>query len=112
MTHFLKSRFVKDTAVLQVSRIGIMGLTFVASVVVIRLLGVAAYGTLSLAQALFATLQTFNLLTPGTGAQTLLSMAHAARNDSEILRVLGHSLKMGMIWSVICLIVLGLFGSP
>src|SRR5689334_13839771 len=89
-----RDRLVKDTAILHISRIGIMGLTFIASVIVIRRLSITAYGILSLAQALFATLQTFNLLTPGSGAQTLLSMAHAAKNDSEILRILGHSLKM------------------
>jgi O-antigen/teichoic acid export membrane protein len=38
-------------------------------------------------------------------------MAHAAKDDSEILRILGHSLKMAMLWSLICLVVLGLLAS-
>ena len=97
---------------LQLSRIGIMALTFASSVVVLRRLGTTAYGTLALAHALFAMLQTFNLVVPGTAAQTLLSMAYSAGNGSEILNLLAYSLKMGLLWSVICLLMLALAGVP
>ncbi len=89
-----------------------MALTFASSVVVLRMLGTTAYGTLALAQGLFAMLQTFNLVTPGAAAQTLLSMAYSAGNGSEILNLLAYSLKMSLLWSVVCLLMLALAGVP
>jgi len=39
-------------------------------------------------------------------------MAYSAGNASEILNLLAYSLKMSLLWSVVCLLILALAGVP
>lgn len=111
-TALLRHRFVQDTLALQISSVLVIGLSALSSIVVLRALGVDSYGTLSLAQALFATLQAFNVLAPGAAAQVTLSQAHAAGDSEKILDVMAHSLKLGLLWSAFCATLLMLAGVP
>ncbi len=107
---FLQRKFVRDTLILQVGKVGITIFTFLSALVVARLLGTRDYGVWALAQSVLSIAQAFNLTGLNTSISTQLPMAVGAKDEREILTLLGVYVKVAFFWGVGVTVVLMLFG--
>jgi len=112
LQRFFQRKFVQDTLALQVSKLGITGLSFVSSIIITRLMGDTAFGTWGLVQALFLLVQALNLTGIGTSTVSRLAVAVGARNESEILDLMGYYVRVLLLWSLVSIVGLALAGPP
>jgi len=78
---FFNRKFVRDTLILQVGKVGMTASTFLSALLVARLMGAADYGIWALAQSVLSIAQTFNLTGLNTSLSTQLPMAVGAKDD-------------------------------
>lgn len=109
---FLQRKFVRDTLALQVSKLVSVGISFVSSVLIARLMGPSAYGEWALVASFVAIWQSFNLTGIGPSTVTRLSAAVGAKNADEVLNLMGFYVKIAFIWAALCFAFLLLFGAP
>ncbi len=107
-----QSKFVRDTLVLQIGKVGITALTFLSSVLVWRLLGAEQYGVWALAQSFFAIVQTLNLTGITLSTSTQLPIAVGAKDQQEILNLLAVYVRVAVIWALALLLLLVVAGAP
>jgi PST family polysaccharide transporter/lipopolysaccharide exporter len=112
LRRLLRRKFVQDTLVLQVGKITASAISFISSVVVLRLLGPAGFGAWTLAQSFFIIWQTPNLTGIGPATSTRLAIAIGARNEREILNNMAFYVKVAVAWGVLNTGLLALLGPP
>jgi O-antigen/teichoic acid export membrane protein len=106
----LRRKFVQDTLVLQVSNSAASAISFISSVVVLRLLGPDGFGVWTLAQSFFTIWQMPNLTGIGPSTSTRLALAIGARNEREILNNMAFYVKVAVTWGVLNTTLLALLG--
>jgi O-antigen/teichoic acid export membrane protein len=104
--HFLRRKFVRDTLILQIGKVGVTTLSTLSSVLVFRLLGPETFGIWALAQSFFAISQAFDFTGVELSTGTRLAAAIGAENDSEILNLLGFYIKISTLWALTTLILM------
>ncbi len=112
LRRLLRRKFVQDTLALQVGKIAASAISFISSVVVLRLLGPAGFGVWTLAQSFFVIWQTPNLTGIGPSTSTRLAIAIGARNEREILNNMAFYVKVAVAWGVLNTTLLALLGPP
>jgi O-antigen/teichoic acid export membrane protein len=106
----LRRRFVQDTLVLQIGRVGTTLLTLLSSLLVARLLGTEAYGTWALVQSLLAIVLAFNLTGISAALSTRLPLAIGAGETDSIRDGLAVYVQVSTAWGVGLVGVLLLIG--
>jgi O-antigen/teichoic acid export membrane protein len=109
---FLQRKFVRDALALQVSKLFSVGISFVSSVVIARLMGPSAYGEWALVASFVAIWQSFNLTGIGPSTVTRLSAAVGAQDADESLNLMAFYIKIAALWGITCFTFLALFGTP
>ncbi|MBA3872440.1 MAG: oligosaccharide flippase family protein [Anaerolineae bacterium] len=107
---FFGKKFVRDTLILQVGKVGITLFTFLSALLVARLMGTREYGIWALAQSVLSIAQAFNLTGLNTSISTQLPMAVGAKDEPEILNLLAAYVKVSLYWGIgitLVLIVVG-----
>jgi O-antigen/teichoic acid export membrane protein len=112
MRKFLQRKFVQDTLALQVSKIVSVGISFVSSVLIVRLIGPSEYGEWALAVSFLAIWQSFNLTGIGPSTITRLSAAVGAQDTEETLNLMGFYVRISMMWAAISIVSLAILGAP
>jgi O-antigen/teichoic acid export membrane protein len=107
-----RRKFVRDTLILQIGKVGVTGLSLLSSILVFRLLGPTSYGVWALAQSFFAISQTFDFTGVELSTTTRLGVAVGAKNEAEILNLLGFYVKLQLIWSAITVGSMALLAPP
>jgi O-antigen/teichoic acid export membrane protein len=108
----LGRKFVQDTLALQVGKVVVLAISFISSVVVLRLLGPEGFGVWTLAQSFFTIWQSPNLTGIGPSTSTRLAIAIGARNEREILNNMAFYVKVAVAWGVLNTTLLALLGPP
>ncbi len=106
----LRRKFVQDTIALQIGKVATSAIGFVASILVLRLLGPASFGIWTLAQSFFVIWQTPNLTGIGPSTSTRLAIAIGARNEVEILNNMAFYVKVAVLWGVLNTTLLAFLG--
>ncbi len=112
LQQLLRRKFVQDTLVLQIGSIIRVGLNFVSSVLIARLMGPASYGEWALTASFFAIWQSFNLTGIGPSTLTRLSAAVGARDNGEALNLLAFYVRVMLMWALPCIAFMTLVGIP
>ncbi len=107
---FFQRKFVRDTLILQIGKVGITLFTFLSALLVARLMGAHDYGIWALAQSVLSIAQAFNLTGLNTSISTQLPMAVGAKDEREILNLLAVFVKVALLWGVGVTVVLLLIG--
>jgi O-antigen/teichoic acid export membrane protein len=106
----LRRKFVQDTLILQVGKASVIIINLISAVLMARLMGDRNYGVWALAQSFFAIWQSLNLTGLGPSTTTRLAMATGARDDREILNLLGFYVQVSAAWMVFSILVMSLTG--
>lgn len=93
----LGRRFAREVMTLQVGSFATMGLQFLASLVIARMLGPGPLGTYTLATTVLAWTTNLVNLAVGQAMITRLAAAHAQRDEGESLRLLAYFVKTGFM---------------
>jgi O-antigen/teichoic acid export membrane protein len=96
----LRRRFVQDTLVLQIGRVGTTLLTLLSSLLVARLLGTEAYGTWALIQSLLAITLALNLTGISAALSTRLPLAIGAGQTDTIRDGLAIYVQVSALWGI------------
>ncbi|MBW4437198.1 MAG: oligosaccharide flippase family protein [Pleurocapsa minor GSE-CHR-MK-17-07R] len=112
LNRLLNRKFVRDTLVLQVAKIGVLAISLVSTVVTTRLLGPAEYGLFGLADALVVILTLINISGAFAVTATRLPVAIGARDEREALRVLAYGMQSGLGINLLIVLILAVFGGP
>lgn len=110
LRRLLQRKFVQDTLVLQISRVGVTLLGLVAWVIVPVALGSEQYGIWVLVQSVLTTWQALDFTGITASIGTLLATAVGAGDTDEILDLLSVYVKAALAWGVVSIIVLMLVG--
>lgn len=110
ITQLLGRKFVQDTLVLQVGKLGMLLLSLLSTVLVGRLVGPKGYGDFGLAQSFLVILQTLDLTGIGQSTSTRLAMAIGARDEGAILDLLGNYVKVSVAINAAIALLIGLVG--
>lgn len=110
LRRLLQRKFVQDTLVLQVSRVGVTLLGLVAWVIVPVALGSEQYGIWVLVQSVLTTWQTLDFTGITVSMGTLLATAVGAGDTDEILDLLSVYVKAALAWAILTIVVLMLAG--
>jgi O-antigen/teichoic acid export membrane protein len=102
----LRRKFVQDTLILQLSKIGVAVLGLAAWVIVPVRLGPHEYGLFVLAQSFLSVWLTLDLTGLNVGIPILLSAAVGAKDERAILDLLAVYVKVATIWGLFTLAVL------
>ncbi len=108
---FLGRKFVQDTLILQVGKIGTVLLSLVSSVLIWRLMAPAAYGVYGWAQSLLVIWQSLDLTGVGTSTSTRLAIAIGAQDEGAILDLMAFYVKVSTAVNVTLTILIGLLGA-
>ena len=106
-----RRKFVQDTLILQLSKIGVTVLGIAAWVIVPVRLGPHEYGLFALAQSFLSVWLTLDLTGLNVGIPVLLSTAVGAKDETTILDLLAVYLKVATIWALFTVVVLLTFGT-
>lgn len=101
-----RRKFVQDTLILQLSKIGVTVLGLAAWVIVPVQLGPHEYGLFALAQSFLSVWLALDLTGLNVGIPVLLSSAVGAKDEPAILDLLAVYLKVATIWALFTLVVL------
>lgn len=107
---FLQRKFVRDTLILQVSKLSITALGMITWAVVPVALGPQAYGVWALAQSFLALVMTLDLTALSASTSTLLGTAIGAKNTNQILDLLSLFLKIQWIKGLVFIGLMFLIG--
>ncbi len=106
----LRRKFVQDTFILQLSKIGVTVLGLAAWVIVPVRLGPLNYGLFALAQSFLGIWLTLDLTGLNVAIPNLLAAAVGAKDERQILDLLAVNLKVATVWAVFTLVALMLIG--
>jgi O-antigen/teichoic acid export membrane protein len=105
-----RRKFVQDTLILQLSKIGVTVLGLAAWVIVPVQLGPHEYGLFALAQSFLSVWLALDLTGLNVGIPILLSTAVGAKDETSVLDLLAVYLKVATIWALFTVIVLMTIG--
>lgn len=105
-----ESKFVRDTLVLQIGRIGTTALSFISFWLIIRLMGVESYGVWKLVLAFVAIWQTLDITGIGQLTSTRLAIAVGRKDAGDALDLMAVYVKVVLAWALISVVVLFIFG--
>lgn len=108
----LRRKFVRDTLALQISKIVSAGVSFAASVVVVRLMQPSAFGEWALAASFMAMWQSFNLTGIGPSTVTRLAAAVGAQQPEQVLNLMAFYVRVALMWAAFSIAALALIGPP
>jgi lipopolysaccharide exporter len=106
----LGRKFIQDTLVLQVGKVGLVALSLISTVLVGRLLGPEGYGDFGLALSFLLIWQTLDLTGIGPSTSTRLAIAIGARDEGAILDLMGNYVKVSAAISVAFIVLIALVG--
>lgn len=105
-----RKKFVRDTLILQVSKITMAVLSLTSFVVTVRLMGFENYGVWKLTLAFFGLWLTLDLTGVGMSTATHLAMAVGKRDENAALDWMAFFVKMNMAWALLTIVVMFAFG--
>jgi O-antigen/teichoic acid export membrane protein len=108
----MDNQFVRDTLVLQASKLAIMVIGGVSAIILYRLLGPAAFGVYTLASSLQGIVGALDFTGIGISSNTRLALAVGARDEDEILNILGAQVKISLLVGLIQIALVALVGLP
>jgi|GEM_PF-894840 len=92
-----KMKFIRDTVILQWGSFWDLGLSFVASIIYARLLGVGTYGDYALIFAFASLVNLFINWGTGYAILTLLATAYAKNDRQEIKDIVTYYFKISLV---------------
>lgn len=105
--NLFKKRFIKDTIVLQFASIFSTGLSFIASVVYARVLGIDGYAAYALIFAFVGIVSIFMNIGTNQSALTLLSEAYAKKDRDKARNILTYYIQVtGMVLIGVGLVII------
>src|SRR5215213_6631016 len=107
-----RSKFIRDTLVLQASKLGTTALSVIALAVSVRLMGIERYGVWKLTLAFFSIWQALEMSGVGMSTATRLSIAIGKKDESEILNLMAFYVRVVLLWAAATTGVMFLFGPP
>jgi O-antigen/teichoic acid export membrane protein len=107
-----RSKFIRDTLVLQASKLGTTALSVIALAVSVRLMGNERYGVWKLTLAFFSIWQAVEMSGVGMSTATRLSIAIGKKDESEILNLMAFYVKVVLLWAAATTLVMVIFGPP
>ena len=105
-----ESKFVRDTLVLQAGRIGTTALSFISFWLIIRLMGVEAYGVWKLVLAFVGIWQALDITGIGQLTSTRLAIAVGRKDSADTLDLMAVYVKVVLVWALISVVVLFALG--
>ena len=105
-----ESKFVRDTFMLQIGRIGTTALSFVSFWLIVRLMGVEAYGIWKLVLAFVGIWQAFDITGIGQLTSTRLAIAVGRKDSRDVLDLMAIYVKVVLVWALISVVVLFALG--
>ncbi len=112
LQQLLRRKFVQDTLVLQIGSAIRVGVNFVSSVLIARLMGPSSYGEWALTASFFAIWQSLNLTGVGPSTLTRLSAAVGGRDEQEALNLLAFYIRVMLLWALPCILLMTVVGIP
>ncbi len=112
LQRLLRSKFVRDTLVLQAGKFSLLALSLLSSVVIWRLMGPQAFGVFALAQSFLIIWQSLDFSGVGTSTSTRLAIAIGARDEGAILDLLAFYVKVNVAINVALTLSIALLGAP
>ncbi|MBI5671085.1 MAG: oligosaccharide flippase family protein [Chloroflexi bacterium] len=109
---FWGSKFVRDTVILQIGKIGVAGLSFLSSILVFRLLGVERFGLWALTQSFFTIWQSLDLTGVNISTSTRLGLAVGRQDADEIASVMAFHALVSGLWALAVTALILLLGPP
>lgn len=103
-------KFVQDTLILQVGKIGMVALSLLSSVLVWRLMGPQEYGIYVLAQSFLVIWMTLDFTGLGMSTSTRLAIAIGKRDESLILDYLAFHVQVSLAVRVLMVVMIALVG--
>lgn len=107
-----RSKFVRDTLVLQAGKFTLLALSLFSSVIVWRLMGPKAFGIFALAQSFLIIWQSLDFSGVGTSTSTRLAIAIGARDEAAILDLLAFYVKVNVAVNLALTLSIALLGAP
>lgn len=108
----LRRKFVRDTLALQVSKIVSTGVSFISSVLVVRLMAPSAFGEWALAASFMAMWNSLNLTGIGPSTATRLAAAVGAQQPEQVLNLMAFYVRVALMWAAFSIAALALIGPP
>ena len=103
---------MQDTIVLQIGSAIRVGVNFLASIAIARLMGPTAYGEWALVSSFFVIWQSFNLTGVVASTLTRLSAAVGAGDEQEALNLLAFYVRITLTWALPCITLMVIIGIP
>ncbi|MGV2437470.1 MAG UNVERIFIED_CONTAM: hypothetical protein LVT10_23335 [Anaerolineae bacterium] len=85
---FLKRKFVRDTLILQISKVGVTASSLASSLIIVKLMSLEQYGVWGLIVSLYGIWQFLNFTGIIPSATTLMSEAVGANDQPTLLQVM------------------------
>lgn len=85
---FLKRKFVRDTLILQISKVGVTASSLASSLIIVKLMSLEQYGVWGLIVSLYGIWQFLNITGIVPSATTLMSEAVGANDQPTLLQVM------------------------
>lgn len=101
LRQFFRRKFVRDTLILQIGKVGVLALGLLSSVIIPVLMGPSTYGTWQLGLSLYGIWQTLNLTGLIPSAQTRLAAAVGAEDDDELLNIMAFFIRTTLLYSAV-----------
>ena len=98
VTRALKRRFLRDTLILQIGKIGVLSLGVLSSVIIPVLVGISTYGTWQLTVSLQHIWQVFNLTGIATSTQTRLAIIVGRQDTEEVLQLIAFATRVTLLY--------------
>jgi O-antigen/teichoic acid export membrane protein len=108
--NIIGSKFVRDTAALQIGKLVATGLAFLSYIISLRLLGPSEYGVYGLVLGFITLLYSFDFTGMGTTASTLLGIAIGKRDQAAILDTMAAFMRVSWMIHAVGLTFLWIFG--
>ncbi|MEK7167931.1 MAG: oligosaccharide flippase family protein, partial [Patescibacteria group bacterium] len=96
-----KKKFIQDASILQIGSIFSTGLSFLASIVYARTLGITGYANYALIFAFVSLTGIFMNVGTNETTITLLAEAYAMQNKEKIRNILTYYLRVTVIFSLV-----------
>jgi O-antigen/teichoic acid export membrane protein len=107
-----ESKFVRDTAALQLGKMAAVGLSTLSAFVALRALGPSEYGIYALAQSFLGLWMTLDLTGIGISTSTHLGLAVGRGDTEQVLDLMAVYLRVQTILGMVFLVLLLLVGQP
>jgi O-antigen/teichoic acid export membrane protein len=108
----LRRKFVQDTLILQVGKVGTVLLSAITSLIIWRVLQPQGFGIYALAESFYGLWGTLDLTGVGAAFNTRLGIAIGEKNTGGILDLMAMSLKISFLMLTGLVVLIALLGAP